>query len=75
MVDHYAVAGLSLPRYGRLKGLALEDEMTKRGAMPSCGVLVIDTRTGGIVQWVRFTEGVEEIFGVAGMPMCGVRAA
>jgi uncharacterized protein (TIGR03032 family) len=65
MVDHYAVAGLSLPRYGRLKGLALEDEMTKLSATPWCGVLVIDTRTGGIVQWVRFTEGVEEIFGVA----------
>ena len=68
MVDHYAVAGLSLPRYGRLKGLALEGEMAKRGAVPWCGILVIDTRTGGIIQWARFTDEVEELFGVAAVP-------
>jgi hypothetical protein len=53
---------------GRLKGLALEGELAKRGATPWCGVVVIDTRSGGIVQWVRFTEGVEELFGVAAIP-------
>jgi uncharacterized protein (TIGR03032 family) len=70
-VDNYAVVTLSLPRNGRFQGLVLDDELTKRKAVPWCGLLVIDTRNGDVVEWVRFDGDVKELFDVALIP--GVR--
>lgn len=68
LVDHYAVVTVSLPRNGRFQGLALEEELGKRGAVPWCGLLVIDTRNGDIAQWVRFEDDTKELFDVAAIP-------
>jgi len=70
-VENYAVVTLSLPRYGRFQGLALDDELTRRKAVPWCGLLVIDIRNGDVVEWVRFEGDVKELFDVALIP--GVR--
>lgn len=68
MIEHYAVVTLSLPRNGRFQGLALEEELNKRAAVPWCGLFVIDTRSGDIVNWVRFENDVKELFDVAVIP-------
>lgn len=68
---HYALVGLSLPRDGSFSGLELDDELAKRDAEPWCGVQIIDTRTGDIVQWIRLTGEVRELFDVFSLP--GVR--
>ncbi len=65
-VGHFALVGLSLPRDNRtFTGLALDDALAARGAEPRCAVLVIDTRSGDTVHWVRFTGVVQELYDVA----------
>jgi len=68
LVDHYAVVTVSLPRNGRFQGLALDEELSKRRAVPWCGLLVIDTRNGNIAHWVRFHDDIKELFDVAAIP-------
>ena len=67
----HAIVGLSLPRNGSFTGLALDGELKKRDAEPWCGVQIIDTRSGDIVQWIRLDGAVSELFDVAVLP--GVR--
>jgi uncharacterized protein (TIGR03032 family) len=68
-VGDYAVVGLSRPRHDRtFAGLALDDELTKRGAEPRCGLHVIDLRTGDTVQWVRVEGVISELYDVAILP-------
>lgn len=69
----HAIVGLSLPRNGTFTGLALDGELKKRDAEPWCGVQIIDTRSGDIVQWIRLEGAVTELFDVAVLP--GVRRA
>ena len=69
--SHFALVGLSLPRDGSFAGLALDGELKKRDADAWCGIQVIDLRTGDIVEWLRFEEGVTELFDVVALP--GVR--
>ena len=65
-VGDFAVVGLSLPRDNRtFTGLALDEALDKRGAEPRCAVLVIDTRTGDAVHWLRFDGIVQELYDVA----------
>ncbi|MCA3574170.1 MAG: TIGR03032 family protein, partial [Aestuariivirga sp.] len=68
---HFAIVGLSLPRDGSFAGLALDTELAKRDVDPWCGLQIIDLRTGDIVEWLRFNDGVTEMFDVAVLP--GVR--
>ena len=60
----YAVATISMPRRGRFEGLELEDALKERGVAPWCGLLVIDLRQGGVVEWLRFEGEVVELFDV-----------
>ena len=69
--DGYAIVGLSMPRNGSFTGLALDDELKKRDAEPWCGVQIVDTRSGDVVQWIRLEGPVTELFDVAVLP--GVR--
>jgi len=64
----FAFVGLSLPRDGSFSGLELDDELKKRDAEPWCGVQVIDTRNGDVVQWIRFTGEIRELFDVFTLP-------
>src|SRR5262245_27846812 len=59
-VDNYAAVTLSLPRHERFQGLALDDELTRRKAVPWCGLLIIDIRYGDVVEWLRFDSEREE---------------
>ena len=68
-MGNYAVVTLSLPRHGRFQGLALDDELARREASPWCGLMVIDTRHGDVVEWVRLNDDIVELFDVAVVPM------
>ncbi len=71
-VGPYAVVGLSLARENRtFQGLPLDQALASRGAEPRCGLLVVDTRTGDTVEWLRLEGVVRELFDVAVVP--GVR--
>ena len=65
---NYAVVGLSLPREKTFGGLALDDELAKRGADPRCGLIVIDLRSGDICHWLRFDTVVTELYEVVVLP-------
>lgn len=64
----FAFVGLSLPRDGSFSGLALDGELARRDADPWCGVLIVDTASGDIVQWIRFEGEIRELFDVCVMP-------
>src|SRR5262245_10462527 len=67
-VGDYAIVGLSRPRSDQtFRGLPLDDELARRGAEPRCGLLIIDTRTGDVTGWVRFTGEVAELYDVAAL--------
>jgi uncharacterized protein (TIGR03032 family) len=68
-VDQCAVVGISLPRENRtFQGLALEEQLTARGAEPRCGLLIIDIANGDTIGWVRIEGVVRELFDVAVLP-------
>jgi len=65
----YAVVGLSQPREaGTFGGLPLEAKLAEAGAVPRCGLLVIDTETGDTLHWLRIEGIVEELYDVAVLP-------
>lgn len=71
-VGPYAIVGLSLARENRtFQGLPLDEALASRGAEPRCGLLVIDTRSGDTVEWLRIEGVVRELFDVAVVP--GIR--
>ncbi len=68
-VAHYAIVGLSRPRYDKtFGGLLLEEELTRRNTDARCGLLVIDLRTGDIAHWLRVEGMVRELYDVAALP-------
>ncbi len=71
-VGPYAVVGISRARENRtFAGLTLDDALKAHDADARTGLLVIDTRTGAIVEWVRIEGVIDELFDVAFLP--GVR--
>jgi uncharacterized protein (TIGR03032 family) len=67
-VGNYAIATLSLPRDRSFAGLELDDELKTRDGEPWCGVQIVDLGTGDVVQWVRLTGGIRELFDVTVIP-------
>ena len=64
----FAIATISLPRDGAFAGLALQDELRKRDGEPWCGVVIVDQRSGDIVEWIRLDGAIKELFDVAVIP-------
>ena len=64
----YAVVTVSLPRDGAFEGLALQDELRKRDGDPWCGVLIVELRSGDIVESIRLGGAIRELFDVAVIP-------
>lgn len=70
----WAVVGLSRPRNNQtFEGLPLDGLLAAKGAVPRCGLLVVDTETGQVAEWLRFAHTIEELYDVAVLP--GVRQA
>ena len=73
-VGDHTVIGLSRPRHNQtFEGLALQDQLATRDAAPRCGLLVVDTRSGQTLHWVRFEHTIDELYDVVALP--GVRQA
>jgi uncharacterized protein (TIGR03032 family) len=65
----YALVSLSKPRHDMtFGGLALDEELARRGAVAQCGVHVIDLRTGDVVHWLRLEGMVTELYDVVALP-------
>jgi uncharacterized protein (TIGR03032 family) len=61
----YAFIGLSQVRESAVfSGIPLVERVEKR----SCGVWVLDLRSGQVVAWVEFEDALQEIFAVAVLP-------
>ncbi|MBE7381224.1 MAG: TIGR03032 family protein [Leptolyngbya sp. SIO1E4] len=68
----FAVVGLSEPRHNKsFQGLPLDDALSTKGAMPRCGLGVIDLRSGDLVHTLRIEGVIAELYDVAVIP--GVR--
>ena len=68
-VGKYAVVGLSRPRHDHtFSGLALDEELARRGATAWCGLQVIDLVSGTVAEWVRVEGMVSELYDVAVLP-------
>jgi uncharacterized protein (TIGR03032 family) len=68
-VGDYAVVGLSRPRCDKnFAGLALGEELARRGIEAECGILVIDLRTSVVVHWLRLKGLVRELYDVVVLP-------
>jgi uncharacterized protein (TIGR03032 family) len=64
----HAIVTVSKPRGGTFAGLALEEALQARDVEAWGGVLVIDVRAGGIVEWIRLQGAITELFDVSVMP-------
>lgn len=64
----HAIATVSLPRDGAFSGLALQDELKKRDGEPWCGICIVDLRSGDLVEWIRLSGAIKELFDVAVIP-------
>lgn len=73
-IGRWAVVGLSRPRGNQtFEGLKLSEVLAAKDAAPRCGLMVVDTETGRVEEWLRFEHTVDELYDVAAMP--GVRQA
>jgi len=65
----FAFVGLSQVRESALfSGIPITDRLTAEER--SCGMWVVDTRTGQTVAFLRFEAGVQEVFAVQVLPGC-----
>ena len=68
-VGDYAVIGTSKCRENRtFSGLALDAELSQRGATARCGVCVVNLNTGDVAHWVRLEGVVTELYDVITLP-------
>ena len=66
--DGHAIVTVSKPRDGSFKGLLLDGELKTRDAEAWCGVLIVDLKSGAIVEWIKLDGHITELFDVAAMP-------
>lgn len=73
-IGRWVVVGLSRLRGNQsFEGLKLGEVLAAKDAAPRCGLLVVDTATGRVEEWLRFEHTVDELYDVLAMP--GVRQA
>ncbi|WP_421979856.1 TIGR03032 family protein [Roseibium sp.] len=61
----HAIVGLSLPRDRSFSGLELDTALKEKDADPWCGIQIVDLKSGGVVEWIRLSGGIRELFDVA----------
>ncbi|WP_425395850.1 TIGR03032 family protein [Aeoliella sp.] len=65
-VDHYAIVGLSRPReQNKFGGLALDDELAKRGMTSYTGLAIVDLVSGETVHTLEIQGRIAELYDVA----------
>ncbi len=67
-VGRYAVCGMSLPREGKtFSGLPLDDNLKAKSVSATCGINVIDLKSGDVVHWLHLEGIVQELYDVITM--------
>ena len=70
-IDRFAVIGVSRPRSSHaFSGLELDGNLKKQGVAPTCGVVIVDTLSGIIVEWMEFAQPIDEVYDVVVLPDC-----
>lgn len=65
----FALVTVSLPRSdAAFEALELGGALARKDGEAWCGVLVVDTRTGDTVEWIRLEGAITELFDVAVLP-------
>lgn len=64
----YALVTVSKPRDGAFSGLELQEQLKKRDGEAWCGVLIIDLRSGDMVEFIRMDGQIAELFDVSIIP-------
>jgi uncharacterized protein (TIGR03032 family) len=65
----FAIVGISQPRNNKtFQGLPLDEKLAQKNAIPRCGLLVINLRTGDIVHSLRLEGEIQELYDVAILP-------
>lgn len=65
----FAIVGLSEPRHNKsFQGLPLDKRLTEKGALPRCGLGVIDLRSGDLIHTLRIEGVIEELYDVVVLP-------
>ncbi len=65
----YAIIGMSKPRREHaFWDLPLQKNLDEKGALPRCGLQVIELATGTVAHWLRIEGRIEELFDVAVLP-------
>jgi uncharacterized protein (TIGR03032 family) len=64
----YALVTVSKPRDGAFSGLELQEALKKRDGEAWCGVLIIDLRSGDMVEFIRMDGQIAELFDVSIIP-------
>lgn len=68
-IGRYAVIGLSRPRRNQtFEGLALDERLAAKDAVPRCGLVIVDIDSGNTVEWLRFEHTIDELYDVAVVP-------
>ena len=67
-VGDFAVVGLSKPRDYHFSGLLLGEKLQQKQAEARCGILIIDLKTGNIVEWLDMDTEATELYDVAIFP-------
>ncbi|MEL7038495.1 MAG: TIGR03032 family protein [Cyanobacteria bacterium J06592_8] len=65
---NWAIVGLSKPRKETFSGLELDENLNAHQVQPCCGLMVIDLRTGQIVNWLRLEGIITELYDVQVLP-------
>lgn len=68
-MGHYTVIGLSLVREDReFQGRPLHEALAAKDVDARCGLLIVDLRSGAVVEMVRIEGRVRELFDIAVLP-------
>lgn len=68
-IGKYAVVGMSKNRENKtFEGMDLDQNMIDNNAEPTCGLYVIDTTNGEVVEWVKIEGIVRELYDIMAMP-------
>ena len=69
LYGNYALVGISESRHNKtFSDLPLNDKLAAKNAVPRCGLLVIDLRTGDIVHSLRLEGVIKELYDVVALP-------
>lgn len=69
LIGKYAIIGLSKGRTDpTFDGLELHDLLKAKGAVPRCGLLIVDLESGATTHWLRFEGPIAELYDIALLP-------